>query len=99
MRLAVLVAGAALLLAGCGYPDATANSGPAATTQQTTPTPLAPIRSTVTASSRVMITIATQAARRCSDTSEISAPTTRSLSASGSINLPNVVTESLARAR
>ncbi|MDQ6790954.1 MAG: FKBP-type peptidyl-prolyl cis-trans isomerase [Candidatus Dormibacteraeota bacterium] len=41
MRLAVLVAGAALLLAGCGYPDATANSGPAATTQQTTPTPLA----------------------------------------------------------
>jgi len=41
VRLAVLVAGAALLLAGCGYPDATANSGPAATTQQTTPTPLA----------------------------------------------------------
>ena len=45
-----------------------------------------------------MITIATHAARRCSDTSEISAATISSLSASGSISLPNVVIES-ARAR
>ena len=59
---------------------------------------LAPSRSTVTASSRVMITIATHAASRCSETSEISAATISSLSASGSISLPNVVIES-ARAR
>ena len=65
----------------------------------TTPACVAPSRSTVTASSRVMITIATHAASRCSDTREISAATISSLSASGSMSLPNVVTESRARAR
>ena len=65
----------------------------------TTPACVAPRRSTVTASSRVMITIATHAASRCSETSEISAATISSLSASGSISLPNVVIESRARAR
>ena len=64
----------------------------------TTPACVAPRRSTVTASSRVMITIATHAASRCSETSEISAATISSLSASGSISLPKVVIES-ARAR
>ena len=59
----------------------------------TTPACVAPRRSTVTASSRVMMTIATHAARRCSETSEISAATIRSLSASGSISLPKVVIE------
>ena len=39
-----------------------------------------------------MITIATQAASRSSETSEISAATISSLSASGSISFPNVVT-------
>ena len=39
-----------------------------------------------------MITIAIQAASRSSETSEISAAITSSLSASGSISLPNVVT-------
>jgi hypothetical protein len=45
-----------------------------------------------------MITIATQAATRSSDTSEISAAAIRSLSAIGSITLPNVVTASRERA-
>ena len=58
----------------------------------TTPRSAATLRSPVTASSRAMITIATQAARRSSETSEISAAITNSLSASGSISLPNVVT-------
>ncbi len=65
----------------------------------TTPTWVAPRRSTVTASSRVMITIATHAASRCSETSAISAATINSLSASGSISLPNVVIYPRARAR
>jgi peptidylprolyl isomerase len=39
-RYCVLVGAAALLLAGCGYPDPTAASGPAATTEETTPTPV-----------------------------------------------------------
>ena len=65
----------------------------------TTPAWVAPRRRTVTASSRVMITIATHAARRCSETSEMSAATISSLSASGSMSLPNVVTEWRARAR
>ena len=65
----------------------------------TTPAWIAPRRRTVTASSRVMITIATHAARRWRDTSEINAATISSLSASGSISLPKVVTESRARAR
>ena len=64
-----------------------------------TPACVAPIRSTVTASSRAMITIAIHAARRCSETSEISAATISSLSASGSISLPKVVTELRERAR
>ena len=46
-----------------------------------------------------MITIATQAASRCSETSEISAATISSLSASGSMSLPKVVTELRDRAR
>ncbi len=65
----------------------------------TTPYCAAPMRTTVTASSRVMITIAIHAASRCSETSAISAATISSLSASGSISLPKLVTESRARAR
>src|SRR5437667_21954 len=65
----------------------------------TTPACVAPSRSTVTASSRVMMTIATHAASRCRDTSEISAATISSLSASGSISLPKVGIESRARGR
>src|SRR5215218_1933455 len=45
-----------------------------------------------------MITIATHAARRSSETSETSAEVTSSLSASGSISFPNVVTSLLRRA-
>src|SRR5215216_937368 len=45
-----------------------------------------------------MITIATHAARRSSETSETSAEVTSSLSASGSISLPNVVTSLVRRA-
>jgi FKBP-type peptidyl-prolyl cis-trans isomerase len=42
VRLAFLAAAAAaLVLAGCGYSDPTASAGSAATTAQTTPTPLA----------------------------------------------------------
>ena len=58
----------------------------------TTPRSAATLRSPVTASSRAMITIAIQAARRSSETSEISAAITSSLSASGSISLPKLVT-------
>ena len=65
----------------------------------TTPACVAPRRSIVTASSRVMITIATHASRRPSETSESSAAMIRSLSASGSISLPKVVIEPRARAR
>ena len=57
------------------------------------------MRSTVTASSRVMITIATHAASRPSETSESSAATISSLSASGSISLPKVVIDPRVRAR
>ena len=46
-----------------------------------------------------MITIATQASRRPSETSESSAAMIRSLSASGSISLPKVVIDPRARAR
>ena len=53
---------------------------------------LGPIRRTVTANSRAMITMATHASRRSSETSESSAPMISSLSATGSISLPNVVT-------
>ena len=65
----------------------------------TTPACEAPIRRTVTASSRAMMTIATHAASRCSETSETSAAMISSLSASGSISLPNVVTALRERAR
>ena len=42
MRSLVVLAGiAALLFAACGYPDPSGNQGPVATTEQTTPTPLA----------------------------------------------------------
>ena len=64
----------------------------------TTPRSAAIERSTVTASSRAMITIATQAGSRPSETSETSAAVISSLSASGSISLPKVVTESRERA-
>ena len=65
----------------------------------TTPACVAPRRSIVTASSRVMMTIATHASRRFSETSESSAAMINSLSASGSISLPNVVIDPRARAR
>ena len=58
----------------------------------TTPCSAATIRSIVTANSRAMITIATHAAIRPSDTSEISGAMISSLSASGSISLPKFVT-------
>ena len=58
----------------------------------TTPRSTATMRSIVTASSRAMITIATHGAMRSSDTSEISGAMISSLSASGSISLPKVVT-------
>jgi hypothetical protein len=64
----------------------------------TTPSSTASARSPVTASSRAMITIAIQAWRRSSATSETSAATISSLSASGSISFPNVVTSSRRRA-
>src|SRR3954452_9342280 len=59
----------------------------------TTPCAVAAIRVRVTASSRAMMTIATQAGSRPSETSETSAATTSSLSATGSMSLPNVVIE------
>ena len=57
------------------------------------------MRSTVTANSRAMMTIATHAATRSSETSATSAAMISSLSAIGSISLPNVVTELRERAR
>ena len=57
----------------------------------TTPCSAATIRSPVTANSRAMITIAIHAASRSSETSAISEAATSSLSAIGSMSLPNVV--------
>ena len=57
----------------------------------TTPWPVARQRATVTANSRAMMTIATQAGIRSSETSTTSAAMTSSLSATGSMSLPNVV--------
>ena len=65
----------------------------------TMPRSAAIARITVTANSRAMITIATQAASRSSETSETSAATISSLSAIGSISLPKVVTASRERAK
>ena len=65
----------------------------------TMPRSTAIARSPVTANSRAMITIATQAASRSSETSETSAAVISSLSASGSISLPKVVTASRERAK
>jgi len=65
----------------------------------TTPDWPAFTRSTVTASSRAMITIATHPSRRCRETRQSKAPTIRSLSASGSMSLPKVVIEPRERAR
>ena len=65
----------------------------------TMPRSAAIARRPVTAISRAMITIATQASRRSSETSETSAAVTRSLSASGSISLPKVVTAPRERAK
>ena len=56
-------------------------------------------RSTVTANSRAMITIATHASSRPSDTRATSAAMIRSLSAIGSISFPTVVTQLRERAR
>ena len=53
----------------------------------------------MTANSRAMITIATHAATRSSDTSATSAAMISSLSAIGSMSLPNVVTQLRERAR
>ena len=64
----------------------------------TTPCSAATDRRPVTASSRAMITIAIQACSRSSETSETSAAMTSSLSASGSISLPKVVTSPRRRA-
>src|SRR3954447_16169349 len=58
----------------------------------TSPCSIASWRRPVTANSRAMITIATQADTRLSETSDTSAAVTSSLSASGSISLPNVET-------
>ncbi len=58
----------------------------------TTPWSAATVRRPVTANSRAMITIATHAASRPSETSETSAAMISTLSASGSISFPNVVT-------
>src|SRR6476469_5134146 len=57
------------------------------------------VRRMVTATSRAMITIATQAASRSRETRETRAPMISSLSASGSISLPKVVTEPRERAK
>ena len=59
----------------------------------TTPCWPAAILSPLTANSRAMITIATQPASRSRLTSEISAAAIMSLSATGSMTLPNVVTD------
>ena len=58
----------------------------------TSPCSIASWRRPVTANSRAMITIATHALTRSSETRLTSAAVTSSLSASGSISLPNVVT-------
>ena len=65
----------------------------------TTPAWVAPRRSTVTASSRAMMTIATHAGSRPRETSESSAAMISSLSARGSMSLPKVVTDPRVRAR
>ena len=65
----------------------------------TMPRSAAIARIMVTANSRAMITIATQASRRSSETRETSAATISSLSAIGSISLPKVVTASRERAK
>ena len=57
----------------------------------TTPCCPAAIRRPLTANSRAMITIATHPASRSRLTSEISAAAIISLSATGSMTLPNVV--------
>ena len=64
-----------------------------------TPCCVACIRVTVTDSSRAMITIATHAARRSSETSATSAAMISSLSAIGSMSLPNDVIALRERAR
>ena len=56
------------------------------------------MRSTLTATSRPMMTMATQAATRSCATSAMSAAAMSSLSASGSRNCPSVVTCLLRRA-
>ena len=60
--------------------------------EMTTPWLTAVMRVTVTANSRAMITIAIHAGIRWSETSTTSAAMISSLSATGSISLPNVVT-------
>src|ERR1700742_4485988 len=64
----------------------------------TRPRSAAIVRRMVTATSRAMITIATQASRRFRETRETRAPMIRSLSASGSISLPKLVIELRERA-
>ena len=64
-----------------------------------TPCCVACMRVTVTVSSRAMMTIATHAARRLSDTSATSAAMISSLSAIGSMSLPNDVIALRVRAR
>ena len=64
-----------------------------------TPRDCARLRSPVTASSRPMMTAAIQAGAASSCTSETSAAVISSLSASGSINWPSVVTCWRRRAR
>ena len=65
----------------------------------TMPRSAAIVRRIVTANSRAMITIATQASSRSSETSETRAAMISSLSASGSISLPKVVTALRERAK
>ena len=57
------------------------------------------MRRALTANSRAMMTMATQAGRRCMPTRAMSGAAMSSLSASGSRNWPNVVTLSRERAR
>ena len=65
----------------------------------TTPCCVACMRVIVTDSSRAMMTIATHAARRSCETSATSAAMISSLSAIGSMSLPNVVIALRLRAR
>ena len=67
--------------------------------EMTTPCETAPMRIAVTANSRAMITIATHAASRLSETSAMSAAMISNLSAIGSISFPNVVIALRERAR